>query len=82
MNDKPLFQGRDSMYDCSVDIGVDPRNIAQRIMDVRLHARPEMIYISLNLRSNTGIAFFGCPHNFFVFLTEGAKGNGSYCMKG
>jgi hypothetical protein len=27
--------GRDEMYDCTVPIGVDPRNIAQRIMDVR-----------------------------------------------
>lgn len=26
--------GRDEMYDCTVPIGVDPRSIAQRIMDV------------------------------------------------
>ena len=31
--------GREQMYDCTVPIGVDPRSIAQRIMDVS-HSRP------------------------------------------
>eukprot|EP00884_Botryococcus_braunii_P000401 jgi/Botrbrau1/10361/Bobra.0321s0035.1 len=34
--------GRDEMYDCTVPIGVDPRNIAQRIMDIRTQIAKEM----------------------------------------
>ena len=30
--------GRDSMYDCFVGCGVDPRNIAQRVMEARARA--------------------------------------------
>ena len=34
-NNLPLhLQGREEMYDTVAGIGVDPRNIAQRIMDV------------------------------------------------
>jgi hypothetical protein len=29
------MQGRDQMYDCTRGCGVDPRNIAQRVMEVR-----------------------------------------------
>ncbi|GMH45066.1 hypothetical protein BSKO_13023 [Bryopsis sp. KO-2023] len=35
--------GRDPMYDCSEGVGVDPRNLAQRIMEIRVHLAKEFI---------------------------------------
>lgn len=35
--------GRDSMYDCVVPCGVDPRSIAQRIMEIRSQLAKEFI---------------------------------------
>lgn len=37
------FNGRDEMFSCAGPIGVDPRNIAQRIMEIRSQIAKEWI---------------------------------------
>ena len=36
-------QGREAMYDCVTGCGVDPRNIASRIMDIRSQLAAEFV---------------------------------------
>ena len=43
ISDHCPLQGRDSMYDNFGTCGVDPRNIAQRIMDIRSEVAKEFL---------------------------------------